>query len=750
MNMGSSSSTITNLVNEYHFTGNNNGITSGSQKIGTASASATTDVSPRTNLNYSTAINPSWWGKIVSVGTNASRKLIATVGNNSDLIQTFKHIGATALRVSMGDESLKNKAVKLVNTLLNNSTPQGSLTSKEQVQMDLVKRAADLQVEALEKVSDASDAFCTVALGSTGMRNNEVSTQPTIESISALRTRASAEERANEKQIIATVGPRLGIIPRGTEAPPSDYIISTFDNAPTKYGRLGQVKRDAEDITTQISGITFSILHSKAALLAESGILRPATWETSLFIGAIKQVSMPFTAQSYPNGHLFTSTSLISSTNLIHDAATSSTYNKIALSSYAYTLPFVDESRITRLALTGQIVITNQPYVPSEPIKLGFVYKKSDGRLYFNQATFINTDVITTSTNSELKNANITDVYADDRINVYDPTNKFTQREVTQYAQMVQENRLDDITLKRDRDSLQWEDVGSTSAKVVSSGLETLDENIDPNDDIELVDSDGNREPVVFRKTQTRNPQGLTFSFSSQWQVVVDLSKAVPVTPVEAFGDAVGSWTSIRPFSATLVAIYPQGVTLSVAVQTPSLNITVVQHPTSMRYIGNEYNGTIIELLGSVPDWYATQDPHDPWRIYYEVVKPLIDHSGRIAQIHSESGAAYALTVTHVTDCRVISGLPVLNRTQMKEHIILLITNIASWLSTSGPVTPYTSSSRQRLFMRIVEVVMFQTLSHIRVYTQQRDVLVRNYLRDCNAYNSVEALIDSSTLVARR
>nr|AHF20718.1 hypothetical protein [Cimodo virus] len=731
--MGSGASTTTTIMNTYNFTGNNNGIRSGDQSVGTASASATTDVSPKTDLNYSTGINPSWWGSLINAGKYASKQIAGTIGNNSDLIQTFKHVGATALRVAMGDGDMRTKATKLVEGLLSTSTPQGSLTSKEQVPMTMVRDIAELHTKVVDKLEDAHDAFQTVALGSTGMRNIEVSTQPTPESIVALRERASPTERQNEKIIIETVGPKLGVIPVGTTSPPSDLAISTFDNARSKFGRLATVKKQSEAITEAQGNILFSILHNPAATLAQAGILKPFTLESSQFIGSLKQISVPFTAASYPNGHQFAPSNLITSDNPILDSENPSTsFNSLALSSYAYALPFLDITREVRLIVSGQIVITNQPYDPAQPIQLGFVYQRPDRKLYFNKAVFINTDVVikppapegvsrsARSTRSVREDGNVelngpTDVATDfARLAINDPSHRVT-------------------TSKLIAASKETEDVSELMSKLAAdTGA----------DEESFADGGGRR----VRRAVAAEP-GSTFSYSSQWQVAVNLSNCVPITPQDAFGAALKDWTSEKPFGAILVARYPSTITLSAAVQTPVLSVTVIRAPSEMRYIGALYFGTVLELLGHVPDWYSTQDLHDPWRIYYEVIKPIINYAGRIALLHTESdGAAYNLTVAHVTKCRVDSGLPALNKSDMKEHIMTLMVGIATWLSDAGPVREYTSSSRRELFMHICEKVMFQSLTHIRVFSQPVGLLTGAYLADCNRQNAIEVEMDKALL----
>lgn len=675
--MGSGASTInyTNVSNMYHFTGNNNGMRSGDTSFGSASASASTDVSPKTDLNYSMGVNPSWTG-ILSGFSRGTKQLLGSVGNNSDLIQTFKHVGATALRVGMGDGTFKQKATKLISELLTNSTPDGSLQSTEQVSLQSVKDVAELQAECVNRLPAVHDAFQTVALGSTGMRNMEVSTCPTPESISGLKKRASSRELQAEREIMTTVGPKFGIMPSNTDVPPSDITISTFENARTNYGRMGHVKTKTEEISRVQSNIFFSILHNSASDLAKAGMLRPFTIESSQFIGLVNQVSIPFTADAYPNGHSFKSADLITTTTEVRMRSDESLLVKqFALSSYAYALPFPDSSRDVRLMLSGQIVIANQVYQPDDTVQLGILYSK-DGQRYIMPAVYINKDVV--------------------------------RRDVEVSGGKYKGHHVSAIGL----------DHGSSYVKTLTESPKLTDK-------------------VVNSTTSTR------FSYSSQWQVVINLSDCDMLTINELVGSGVQEWkTDGRKVQAVLVAKYPSAMILSIAVQTPVLSITVIRPPQELRYIGNKYYNSVLSLLGHVPAWYATQDMHDPWRIYYEVVKPLIKYAGRIAVLHVASGAPYALTVDHVTRARANSGLSILDVDEMKVHIHLLIVGIAKWMSDAGPVHEYIHKDRVRLFMHICEKVMFQSLSHISVFADEVNVLVPQYLRDCNEQNAYEERMD--------
>ncbi|QXG83186.1 MAG: hypothetical protein [Diaphorina citri cimodo-like virus] len=693
--MGGTASTTTNVFNKYTFTGNNNGITSGTQSVGTAAASASTDVSPKTDMNYSPSINPSWLGRIYGSTKGLTKSLVGTISNNPDLLQSVKHIGASALRVAMGDGDLKTKAKNLVTEIVNKSSSDGFITSKDQLEFDMIKRSADLQVEVINRLENAHDAYGSVALGMSGMRNNEVYTGPTRESLLALRERASPNEKANERIIMDTVGPKLGIITPNTTAPPHDMTISTFENRMTKYGRVGYVKQQAELIAKEMNDVRFGPLHAPASTLSEAGLLRPGTWETSQFIGAIKQSSLPFSAASYPNGHRFTSSDLISLPSNIEiiDTSDGSKFTKFALTSYSYVLPEQDDTRIVRLSMSGQITITNQVYDPSKPIKLGMLFKR-DNKYYMNPAIMINTDY-------KVK-----------------PKKLVTINPVKFVAQTVH----DDHHTFYNPDSITnvHEDLDGKyiNGKKAATGNQWVDH------------SDA--------KKQAK------FSYSSQWQAFVNLTNASVVQVDQVTQEGWSTEVAAPPvrFQATLIAVYPEAFELSVSVQTPVLNITVVKNPLCMRYIGTSYFGSVIDLLGTVPSWYNTQDPHDPVRLYYLTIAPMINYAGKMASVHLNSGAAYQLTVDHVKQCRVLSGLPALSEGDMRAHVLILMTDVARWMSDAGPVAPYTKQSRKLLFMRIVEKVMFQLMTHINVFTIQPEAINHHYLRECNDVNAIELEMD--------
>lgn len=729
--MGSAASSETTIMNNYHFTGNNNGIHSGAQSVGTAHALSTTDVSPKADLSYSQSINPSWWGTLNSGVRGIGKSLTGAIGNNSDLIQTFKHVGATALRVAMDDTNLKERTTDLVNRLLDSSTPKGSLTSRETVPFKMISDIADIQVESINKVSRVQDAYHTLSLGSTGMRNNEVSTQPTHESVLALYKRASPTEKQERDLIIESAGPKLGIVPKHLTSPPSDMASATFDNRITKYGRLGMLKKQAELITDQQNSMLFSILHSDASALSSAGVLKPYTLETHQFIGLIKQVSVPFTASSYPNGHLFGSTDLINSTNFVNDVTSGAKFNRFALSSYAFKLPMEKEDREVRIRLSGQIVIVNQPYDPVEVIELGFIYKRAfDNRLCFNKAVFINTET-TINLLAEVRK----DRFQRDVKKVKSPESVTNALLDVDNVSMIGNGAEYDYILELiNSGATDGEILEKLRIKRAASNLKE-DKNV-------FTESQHKRE---VRATSSVS-ESSKFSYSSQWQVALNLTNTIPISTSEAFGFDVSKESNNRRFNAIFVARYPSDVAVSVAVQTPTLHITIVKVPREMRFIGVPYHDSVLSLLGMVPDWYSTDDLHDPWKIYHMIVLPLINYAGKIAYVHIREGAAYQLTVDHVSRARAESGLPTLAEGEMSNHVRELIVGVGRWLSSEGPVAKYGKPSRMYLFMRIVEKVMFQSLTHIDVYADKVGILSNNYLTDCNRLNAIENQMDNGRL----
>lgn len=705
--MGSGSSTITTLNNSYNITGNNNGIKGGEQSMGTATSSATTDVKPSTDLNYSNSVNPSWIGNMVTAYSGGATRINGTIGTNTDLIQTLKHVGATALRVGMSDVDFKTKTRNFVNGILKNIDANGVIKSTQQVNFDTVKSISDIHVDAVNKMSDAHDAYGTVAIGQTGMRNNEVSTRPTIESLNALSLRATPSERANEREILDVAGPRLGVVPSNAVTPPSDLIISTLDNAKTRYGRMIQVKSEAEHITAKMSTINFSKLHANATILAQSGGLRPASWESSKFIGSIIQKTLPFKAAAYPNGHHMINTDYngITADDRIADATIKDILrggnlpdNRLILSAYTYDLPYDDPTRDVIITLSGQLTISGQKYASGADISVGLLYRDQESNICFMRAAMINTELSgTTKPSSAFKDeSRILNVLEDPRIHVF-------------------------------KSDVSKRDVRVSRMRSMSSFSYDSESEINEMLDLGITDGD-------------------IFSFTSQWQVSVNISRALQkemIISTDSSGEIVST-----PFRVTLVGRIagthsdPGVFGMAVSVQTPIINTTVVKQPIAMRYIGSRYFGTVIDLLGQIPSWYSTDDPHDPWRIYYDCVSPLINYAGKIAHVHVNSGAAYNLTAEHVVDARAISGLPALGSEDLKDHIVALITDVARMMNDDSLIKFYILPQRRRIFMRVVEVVMFQTLSHIDVYTTNLSELASSYLIDCNDQNSIEKVMD--------
>lgn len=705
--MGNTSSNSSRITTNYILTGSNNGLTSGSQSIGTATASATTDVSPKADLNYSTSINPSMFGTLTAI-RSLGGKLIGTIGANSDIIQTVKHVASSIYRVAKDEPELIEQAKRLTNSILNKVTTDGVLKSTDQLDFETIKDVADLQVAVVDRMANAHNDYQTVALGTTGIRNSEVSTKITDSALNALYTRATPSERSNKDKILAVAGSRLGIISTTENKPPVDYAMNTFDNASTKYGKLVDVKKQSEDITIKRNSILFSVLHNPASVLASAGVLAPFNIESTNFIGIIKQVSVPFTAISYPNGHQFSSANLRTPGVEVIDTSTNRVATqKFALSAYSYTTPFDDDTREIRLQLSGQVTASRQPYSPTQLISIGFIFKRS-GNYYYQRAILINTKVRIEKTKASQQS--VGSVVNTRTLRVYNTLENKTNI-LQDYSKLAISDKLNVYTRKK--------------LEVASDGEKLQD----------IVNA---RE----LKVNSDDPEVARFSYSSQWQCVLNISNTQQINPHELFPDDTNEWDAQDRVNAMLVATYPENVSFAVAVQTPTVQVVTVKMPTEMRFIGNRYHNTVIDALGTVPDWYATSDMHDPWYIYRKVISPLIQYSGRIALIHVSSGAPYNLTKEHISLARKESGLTVLGEYEMRAHVIELITGIGRWMSDAGPVSKYSKHSRKYLFMHICEKVLFQSLTHIDVYAEKVSRLTENYLIDCNEFNNYELLLD--------
>lgn len=683
--MGAGSSTTTYQTTTYKLNDGNITVNGPGQRIGNATSSASTDVKPDTNLNYSEDINLSWTGTLNNVLRGSRDILQGTVGNNTQLIQSVKALGSAALRVSSGDSDFKRDVLSTVNDILDKSVASGAtsiLNSTAQITTSDLSKIIGLQTGTIERLKVAGDAFQTVCLGMSGMRNNEVTTAPSSQALIALKERASEDEKSRELEIMEIAGPRVGIMPRTKSTPEPDLIKNSIESAVTTYGRVGHIRDAAEKVTEEINRTNFSILHAKALTLSNSGILRASHWETSQFIGSIIQRTISFKAKVYPGGHIFEQDSFLYPGENDWHLYWSDTREQvpsedgIATTAYAYDLPHEDSSRDIRLILSGNVIIQNQKVSPT-PIRLGLMFKEPGAdRILINKAVFINVD-------NDMNNT------------IHGPYgNISTNKGVTDIMEDVNKHYLHPIQ------STAFED--------------PLDNSVTNFND--------------YHSDQT-------FSYVSQFQVAVNLSNA------DLFHyDYLGIDRKVR---VVLVGIAP-GTQMSIEVQTPILHTAIVSRPISMSLIGNKYDGTIIDLLGEIDDWYITNDPHDPVYIYEKLLEPIVIRSSTIARYHVKDGAAYALTASHVKLARSESGLPQLTDEDMESHIIELMTWIARWLYKGSPIGVYAKSVRKFLFMRLVENVMFHSLGHIEIYSDKYDELVTPYIKDCNDYNVREQRIDNA------
>jgi hypothetical protein len=518
----------------------------------------------------------------------------------------------------------------------------------------------------------------------TGMRNNEVATAPTNQSLLALKGRASEDELSRETEIMEIAGPRVGIMPRNKTTPEPDLIKNSIENAQTSYGRLGDIRNRADEVTDDLMNLNFSLLHARANLLSTSGVLRASHWETSQFVGIVNQITTGFTAEAFPGGHKIKSEDYMGRAMDIkmlwadtHEELT--THEHLCPTAYAYDLAGHDLSRDVRLILNGSIVIRNQQRSET-PIRLAIGYVKSldpPFTLYFNKAVFINIDEgpnqAHVSVNGNVKSSK-----------------GFT-------------NVLEDVN----RHHVTAGTVGRIDGSIL---------NFESN--VELVGEE-------------------TFSYVSQYSVAVNLSM------VESY-----NWNLFhinKPVRAVLFVIAPN-TEMSIEVQTPIIETAIILRPDAMSLIGQRYDGTVLDLLGEIDDWYSSIDPHDPIAIYEKTLMPLILKSTTIARYHVKDGAAYNLTVSHVKLARAESGLPQLTEGDMEAHVIHLITWIARWLYKGGPVGIYAKSVRKFLFMRLIENVMYHSIGHIEVFADKVSQFTSSYLKDCNDYNIKEQQFDRAVV----
>lgn len=678
--MGAGSSTTTYQSTTYKLNDGNLTVNGPGQRMGNASSTASTDVKPSTQLSYSEDINLSWTGTLNNIMRGSRDVLQGTVGNNTQLLQSVKAIGSSALRVAGGDSDFRREVIDKVEGILSESVAGGIeniIDSTGQIATEKIRDVVEMQQGVVERMSVAGDAFQTVCLGMTGMRNNEVGTAPSSQSLLALKSRASEDERSREIEIMNVAGPRVGIIPRNKTTPEPDLIKNSIENAQTDYGRIGHLKDLAEEVTDEMVGVNFSILHAKALLLSRAGILRASHWETAQFAGTLNQVTQNFSAEVFPGGHKIRKEDYM---NIAHEVSWSDTnqlvQEKAALTAYCYKLVADDLSRDIRLILNGSISIHRQPYKQT-PIHLALIfYPKGGSGHYANKAVFINLEIDKQSSNSRFGSIS-------------------SSTGVT--------NIMDDV----DRHNIQ------------SSTL------------LRKVEKDGS--VLNFDDREELIEDGEVFSYVSQFSVAVNLSQ-VQLAPFIDVG--------ANKECLAMLCVIGEDTELAIEVQTPILQISIITRPQEMSLLGIPYSGNVIDLLGEVEEWYSTIDPHDPISIYENLLKPIIIRSATIARYHVKDGAAYALTVEHVRLARSQSGLSQLTDEDMSEHIIGLMTWVSRWMYKGGPVAQYAKQQRKFLFMRIVENVMFHSLGHIEVFADRYNELTSSYLKDCNEYNIREQTLD--------
>jgi len=242
-----------------------------------------------------------------------------------------------------------------------------------------------------------------------------------------------------------------------------------------------------------------------------------------------------------------------------------------------------------------------------------------------------------------------------------------------------------------------------------------------------------------------------TFSYVSNFQIAVNLSSLQyllreHVEPLHTDDPNRGKATNFK----VLVALRKHDIKVNVSVQTPVIEISIVSAPLEMKYLGLKYSGSVLDLLGEVPEWYQTEDPHDPLNIYQKLMASIVLRAGRISELHVKDGAAYSLTKLHIQIARSESGLSQLTDTDLDEHIRLLIVTCAKWMYNTSMLQPYRLKNRKHLFMRLIETVAFQCMYHVSLISQSYQEVITEYLRDCNEYNLYEIGIDKQTIKAVR
>lgn len=681
--MGSGASTVTSIRNEYNFSGNNNGITSGDQGVYGTTTGASTDVKPTSDMNYSPEINPDFGGTFRYATSGLRTKLLGTISKTPNFIDAARHIGSAAYRVAMGDGDIKTRALDLVESISDVADGKDVLNGKEQLSIDYVKKLSDLQMEVVKKIPEAHDAYGALALGMTGMRNSELNTKPTVLSLSSCFERASEGEKLNAENIVATVGPRMGILPRHQDVSTSTIIQETLDNTVTEHGVVGDLKRDSLELYDLQRSMKCSILHANATQLSNAGLMSTDSWETNDIIGVIKQHTVPAASVTvYPGGWNIPLSQSLATTEPFPIDQMNRPIKSIIPTTVAFQLTNSNHVfRDTFLIVSGRVTIISQPYDPAITIQIGFIYKNSLDVKVFQPVYFINTDIQQESKSSYYSQYGVTDL------------NLATDLIVRDYKKgTLSDNTVRNIT----RDHVYTDDA--------------------------------------------------RFSFDSSFQIVMNMSKMKDIWSDQIY---LPDKHNIGPFKALfcvglLDTVGPK-VEFSLSLGPPSVRIETISNPQYMIYNGDVYLKSVIDLIGTVPEWYTTSDRHDPVYIYKKLVEPLIPYLGSIADLHfSNEGAALNLSIEHVTRAMVKSYVyePDADKPTPQDILRSIIIRAHDLMYNTGPLGRFAPDERKMLVMHVLEKVVNQSLTHISVWSDRTAPLRDHYARDCREFNAIELEMD--------
>lgn len=691
--MGAGASTVTKISNEYNFSGNNNGITSGDQGVYGTTTGASTDVKPTSDMNYSPQINPDFGQYLKILGSGNRAKLIGVVSKTANVIDSVRHIGAAAYRVAMGDDDLIDKAKKLVNDISSIDNSDDVLSGQETIPVDLIKSTSDLQLEVVRRLPEAHDAYAALALGMTGMRNAELSTRPTARSVAACFERASEGEKLNADNIIALSGPRMGVIPKNASINSSTIIQETLDNTVTEHGSVGELKKTSDILSGIQRNLKCSILHASSAQLSEAQVLPTDSWETKEIIGMIRQHSVPIESGSIFPGGMKITTSLSKKAVLpkpIDDD--NNDYGFICPTSQAYELPNdISNFRDTYMILNGRVAISNQPWPGVDPVyslHIGIVYLDSDNIKRFAPAYFINSNEFLGGQPQEMTSSNL-----------------LKNKEILLYKRKL---------------------AAEEPERVMSGGGSG--------------DSKQSKVPITLTVEKL-------FSFDSAFQLIVNLSKTKDIWTDQIFETPIHN---VGPFKGLLVLalrkIPDHNIDIMISVESPTVRIETIANPEHMVFMGARYSGSIIDLIATVPEWYTSGDHHDPIYLYKKFLEPVIPYLGRIADAHlANEGAALQLSRDHIIRAYNKgkgSRFTMQNTAEIDAFISKLIISLHEALYITGPFKGLLVVDRKIVFMHFLEKVVTQSLTHIHVW-RDRTVSVRDhYARDCRDFNAIELEMD--------